>query len=213
GYGCAVGRALGDSSPMERAVVTLESETRVGAARLRRLTRRHGTPELIAEPDFRGYGWYFTKGDFLNVGVGALGGLAIRRRLDRLLARLRDDGRLPDTLALTPFRGHAYSVRRDRPRRGGGAPVPPVGDAAGPARDLSGEGIGPAVRSATLAAEALLAGQLASYPEGVREAFGTPRTRLARLVGHLPHAIIVAFAQLVCTRPALRRRLVLEGAF
>ena len=28
------------------------------------LTSRHGEPELFAEPDFRGYGWYFTKGDF-----------------------------------------------------------------------------------------------------------------------------------------------------
>ena len=213
GYGCPVARALGDISPTEQAVVTLESETRVGSARLRGLTRRHGTPELIAEPDFRGYGWYFTKGDFLNVGVGALGGLAIRRRLDRLLARLRADGRLPETLSLTPFRGHAYTVRRDRPRRVGGERFLLVGDAAGLARDFSGEGIGPAVRSATLAAEALLAGQLASYPERVEEAFGTPRTRLARLVGHLPHAIIVAFAQLVCTRPGLRRRVVLEGAF
>jgi geranylgeranyl reductase family protein len=213
GHGCPVARALGAISPEEQVIVTLESETRVGTAHLRALTHRHGMPELIAEPDFRGYGWYFTKGDFLNIGVGALGGLAIRRRLDRLLARLRADGRLPATLALTPFRGHAYTVRRDRPRRLGGERFALVGDAAGLARDFSGEGIGPAVRSAGLAAAALLAGELARYPERVRAVFGTPRARLARLVRHVPQSIIVAAAQLACTRPELRRRIVLEGAF
>ncbi|HJQ84735.1 MAG TPA: FAD-dependent oxidoreductase, partial [Candidatus Binatia bacterium] len=100
GHGCPVARALGGIADDEQVVVTQESETRVGAAALRALTPHHGCPELIAEPDFRGYGWYFTKGDFLNVGVGALGGLPIRRRLERLLARLRASGRLPDGLPL-----------------------------------------------------------------------------------------------------------------
>jgi len=185
----------------------------VGSARLRGLTRRHGTPELIAEPDFRGYGWYFTKGDFLNVGVGALGGLAIRRRLDRLLARLRADGRLPETLLLTPFRGHAYTVRRDRPRRVGGERFLLVGDAAGLARDFSGEGIGPAVRSATLAAEALLAGPAGELSRtgggGLRHA-ADPAGTTRRAPAPRHHRRL---RQLVCTRPGLRRRVVLEGAF
>ena len=102
GHGCPVARAFGRTRVEEQVVVTQESETRVGAERLRALTPRHGWPELIAEPDFKGYGWYFTKGDFLNVGVGALGGEPIRRRLDRLLGRLRASGRLPDDLALMP---------------------------------------------------------------------------------------------------------------
>jgi len=117
GHGCPVARALGGARAEEHVVVTQESETRVGAERLRALTPRYGWPELIAEPDFKGYGWYFTKGDFLNIGVGALGGEPVRRRLERLLARLRTGGRLPDDLALTPFRGHAYAIRRGQPRR------------------------------------------------------------------------------------------------
>src|SRR5436309_2933735 len=156
GHGCPVARLLGRARVVEHVVVTQESETRVGAERLRALTPRYGWPELIAEPDFKGYGWYFTKGDFLNIGVGALGGVPVRRRLERLLARLRTGGRLPDDLALTPFRGHAYAIRRGQPRRLGGERFALVGDAAGLARDVSGEGIGPAVRSACLAAEALL---------------------------------------------------------
>ncbi|TMB43063.1 MAG: NAD(P)/FAD-dependent oxidoreductase [Deltaproteobacteria bacterium] len=213
GHGCPVARALGDVDAAAQVVVTQESETRIGAERLRELTARHGTPELIAEPDFRGYGWYFTKGDFLNVGVGALGGLAIRERLARLLARLRGDGRLPPDLALTPFRGHAYRVRRGLPRRLAGERFVLVGDAAGLARDVSGEGIGPAVRSGLLAAETILDGRPASYAERVAGTFGRPEHGLARLTRHLPESIIVAFARLACTRPGLRRRLVLEGAF
>ena len=213
GHGCPVARALGRARAEEHVVVTQESETRVGAERLRALTPRHGWPELIAEPDFKGYGWYFTKGDFLNIGVGALGGEPVRRRLERLLARLRTGGRLPDDLALTPFRGHAYAIRRGQPRRLGGERFALVGDAAGLARDVSGEGIGPAVRSACLAADALLAGRPATYAARIEAAFGRPAGALARLARHLPEVLIVAAARLACTRPGLRRRLVLEGAF
>jgi geranylgeranyl reductase family protein len=213
GHGCPVARTLGAIDPAEAVVVTQESETRVGAERLRALTPRAGSPELIAEPDFRGYGWYFTKGDFLNVGVGAVGGAPIRQRLARLLARLRASGRLPADLALTPFRGHAYAVWRGRPRRLGDGRVVLAGDAAGLARDLSGEGIGPAIRSGVLAAESILEGRADGYPERIVAAFGAPGGAFARLVAALPAFLAVAAARLACTRPGLRRRLVLEGAF
>jgi flavin-dependent dehydrogenase len=213
GHGCPVARALGEVDGEEDVVVTQESETRVGADRLRALTPRHGSPELIAEPDFKGYGWYFTKGDFLNVGVGALGGPPVRRRLERMLARLRASGRLPEGLELTPFRGHAYAIRRGRPRRLAGPHFALVGDAAGLARDVSGEGIGPAVRSAVLAAGAIVEGRLESYAERIEATFGAPAGALARFARHLPALVIVAAARLACTRPGLRRRVVLEGAF
>jgi flavin-dependent dehydrogenase len=213
GHGCPVAHALGAVDPDERVVVTQESETRIGAGRLRALTPRPGTPELFVEPDFHGYGWYFTKGDFLNVGVGAVGGEPIRRRLERLLVRLRETGRLPAELPLTPFRGHAYTVRRERPRRVVGERFALVGDAAGLARDVSGEGIGPAVRSACLAADALVEGRPASYADRIVAAFGLPGGPLARLLARLPAFLVVATARLACTRPGLRRRLILEGAF
>jgi len=213
GHGCPVARAFGAVHADEHVVETQESETRVGAQRLRALTPRHGWPELIAEPDFKGYGWYFTKGDFLNVGVGALGGVAIRRRLERMLGRLRGSGRLPEGLALTPFRGHAYAIRRARPRRLAGPRFALVGDAAGLARDISGEGIGPAVRSAVLVAAAIAEHRLASYPERLTAAFGAPGGPLARLARHAPEILLVIAARLACTRPGLRRRLLLEGAF
>src|SRR5262249_27784171 len=150
--------------------------------------------------------------DFLNVGVGAVGGMPIGRRLERLRTMLRASGRLPDALELTPFRGHAYTVRRNRPRRVSGDRFLLIGDAAGLARDFSGEGIGPAVRSACLAADAILAGTPAAYPESIAATFGRPSPLLGGLLALLPDRAIEAAARLACTHPWARRRLVLEGA-
>ncbi len=213
GHNCPVARAFGDISDDEDVVVTQESETRIGASVLRTLTPHHGSPELFAEPDFHGYGWYFTKGDFLNVGVGAVGGLPIGRRLERLRTKLEASGRLPAGLELTPFRGHAYGVQRRRPRRLAGAGFVLVGDAAALARDFSGEGIGPAVRSARLAADAIVAGEPGRYPERIAAAFGTPSTVLGAVLGLLPARALEMAARLACTQSWSRRRLVLEGAF
>jgi geranylgeranyl reductase family protein len=214
GHNCPVARAFGEISADEDVVVTQESETRIDAAQLRALTPRYGCPELFPEPDFHGYGWYFTKGDFLNVGVGALGGgMAIGKRLERLRGALRDTGRLADGLALTPFRGHAYTVQRSRPRRRAGDRFLLIGDAAGLARDFSGEGIGPAVRSACLAAAAVVAGEPARYAARIDDTYGRPSTLLAALRGLLPTRAVETVARLACVQPWARRRFVLEGAF
>jgi geranylgeranyl reductase family protein len=213
GHHCPVARAFGEISREEDVVVTQESETRIGADLLRTLTPRHGSPELFAEPDFHGYGWYFTKGDFLNVGVGAVGGMPVGRRLDRLRGALRATGRLPVGLELTPFRGHAYGVRRRRPRRMAGERFVLVGDAAALARDFSGEGIGPAVRSARLAAEGSSAATTETYPDRIAAAFGRPSALLGGLLGLLPARALESAARLACTQSWTRRRLVLEGAF
>ncbi|HEV7735469.1 MAG TPA: geranylgeranyl reductase family protein [Candidatus Binatia bacterium] len=213
GHGCPVARALGNVRPDESVIVTQESETRVGAERLRALTPSYGTPELFAEPDFHGYGWYFTKGDFLNVGVGAQGGLRIADRMARLLDRLRAMGRLPIESLLTSFKGHAYSVRRSRPRQVAGRDFLLVGDGAGMARDLSGEGIGPAVRSACLAADAVASGRLDGYPAQLDAAFGSPSAIVGSLATWLPDRILVGAARLACVTPWTRRKWLLEGAF
>ncbi|MBY0276130.1 NAD(P)/FAD-dependent oxidoreductase [Candidatus Binatia bacterium] len=228
GHHCPVARALGEIADGEAVVVTRESETRVGTDLLRELTKRCGTPELFAEPDFRGYGWYFTKGDFLNVGIGCLGdgkdlrtgggsGRDLHRRFDAMMARLRADGRLPAGLELEPFRGHAYAVRIDHPRRAAGDGFLLVGDAAGLARGVSGEGIGPAVESGVLAADAILEANSSAatrYAVAIAARFGSGRPGVAgRLLGGLPHAVTETLARTICRAPWLRRRLVFEGAF
>jgi flavin-dependent dehydrogenase len=220
GHTCPVARALGGVSERESVVLTQESETLIGEERLRAIAPHYGLPELFAEPDFKGYSWYFTKGGFLNVGVGCIGKRpSVHERLEALLARLRASGRLPGDLELTPFKGHAYSIRRRSVRRVAGERFLLVGDAAGLARDFSGEGIGPAVWSACLAAEALgdwLAGRagLDAYARRIEALYGSGREGWAdRVADLLPEGMVRAVAKAVCGNAWLRRRLVLEGAF
>ena len=157
GHHCPVARAFGRVSEEEEVVVAQESETRLSPSHIAALADAWQAPELYVEPDLRGYGWYFPKRDVLNVGVGCVSGPGadLPRRRDALLEALRSSGRLPRDLSLAPFRGHAYVVRRRAPRRLAGEGFCLVGDAAGLARDLSGEGIGPAIRSGLLAARAV----------------------------------------------------------
>ncbi len=222
GHHCPVARALGEISRAEAVVVTQESETRLGRDRLAGFAPRPGIPELFPEPDLRGYGWYFSKGDFLNVGLGALDdGAGLRRREREFVEHLRASGRLPGDLPLTPFRGHAYAIRVSGPRRIAGAGFLLLGDAAGLARDISGEGIGPAVESAGLAAAAVLRalggdGERAAheYRERVAERFGTGEASwLHGLLGLLPRAIPTGVGRAICRSPGPRRRWVFETAF
>lgn len=218
GHNCPVARAFGQVSREEAVVVTRESETRLGADKLRTLTAHHGTPELFCESDFRGYGWYFTKGDFLNLGIGCLGsGRDLHRRCDALLERLRDDGHLPADLELEPFRGHAYAVHVQKPRHLAGDSFLLIGDAAGLARGVSGEGIGPAVESARLAADAILEGGTdvaTAYARRLAARFGDGEGGiLGRLADRVPQRWMETFARTVCRTPILRRKLVFEGAF
>lgn len=218
GHNCPVARAFGDVSNEEAVVVTRESETRLGTERLRSLTEHHGTPELFAESDFRGYGWYFTKGDFLNVGIGCIGtGRELHARCDGLIARLRADGRLPAGLELEAFRGHAYAVHVQKPRRVAGPGFVLVGDSAGLARGISGEGIGPAVESAGIAAELLAANDddpAAEYVRRLATRFGDGRGgRFAGITSRMPGWVSEGLARAVCRAPLLRRKLIFESAF
>lgn len=224
GHHCPVARALGEVSAHEAVVVTRESETRVGRDRLAAIAPRPGIPEIFPEPDLRGYGWYFVKGDFLNVGIGALDdGRGLNRRAQAFEARLRASGRLPDGLALEPFRGHAYALRGHAARRLAAGGFYLAGDAAGLARDVSGEGIAPAVESGAMAAACALdqlggraaAGQAAErYRRGIEARFGPPDGGAARrLARRLPDRWLAGLARFICRTAWLRRRLVFEGAF
>jgi menaquinone-9 beta-reductase len=129
---------------------------------------------------YPGYGWLFP-GDAgqANVGIGV--GLGTVRRqaglrddLARFCALLRSAGDLAPDAQPGPVTGGWLRM--------GGTGTPPAagnvllaGDAAGLINPLQGEGIGPAVVSARLAAECLLAGPAqaaAAYTEAVADAFG-----------------------------------------
>jgi len=221
GHRCPVARALGEVSEREEVVVAQESETRLPTAWVERLGSLMRAPEIYVEPDLRGYGWFFPKRDFVNIGVGCTqgGDGSLPRRRAALLASLRASGRVPDGMPIEPFKGHAYVVRRQAPRRLAGARFCLVGDAAGLARDMSGEGIGPAIRSGRLAAQAATARlrqgtPLDGYAGRIVEIYGTGELGwLARKVARLPDALARLGVRLVLGSATARRRIVFDSIF
>src|SRR5207247_1218351 len=88
GHRCPVARVLGEVSEREEVVVAQESETRLGPEWTERLRPFMEAPEIYVEPDLRGYGWFFPKQDFINIGIGCTGGGdgTLPRRREELLA-------------------------------------------------------------------------------------------------------------------------------
>src|SRR5688500_3832662 len=220
GHRCPVARALGDVSEREEVVVAQESETRLPPGRAAEAWVTDA-PELYLEPDLRGYGWYFPKEDVINIGVGCTGAAdgSLPRRRGALVQMLRDSGRLPAGVEIEPFRGHAYVVRRQAPRRLAGARFCLVGDAAGLARDLSGEGIGPAIRSGRLAADAVVAflrtgAPLDGYARQIERLYGRGEPGwIGRRLARMPDAVARAAVRLVLGAGVARRRLVFDTIF
>ncbi len=221
GHWCPVAQALGDVSEGEEVVIAQESETRLPPDRVEALGEFWRAPALYVEPDLKGYGWYFPKGDVLNVGIGCVRGpdVDLPRRRDALLESLRASGHVPADLPLEPFRGHAYVVRRQAPRRLSGEGFCLVGDAAGLARDLSGEGIGPAIRSGILAAEAVEAhlrrgAALDAYAREIARRYGSgEKGWLGRQLARVPDAFARGLVGAVLRAGATRRHVVLGRIF
>jgi geranylgeranyl reductase family protein len=163
---------------------------------------------------YPGYGWLFPgENGQANVGIGV--GLGTRRRqaplrgdLARFCAQLRSAGDLaPDAQPGSVTGGWL---------RMGGTGAPPAagnvllaGDAAGLINPLQGEGIAPAMVSARLAAQCLLAspGQAAAaYTEAVAAAFGGYMPGAAALQATLLRRPRLASAGVrLLTAPAVRR--------
>jgi len=221
GHRCPVAQALGQVSEQEEVVIAQESETRLTQERVESLGKWWEAPELYVEPDLKGYGWYFPKGDVLNVGVGCVSGPGadLPRRRDALVSALRAAGRLPADLAIEPFRGHAYVVRRRAPRKLAGDRFCLVGDAAGLARDLSGEGIGPAIKSGILAAEAVEArlrtgAGFDAYAAAIVRRYGTGETGwLGRQLARIPDSWARVFVRAILNTEATRRHVVFGRIF
>ena len=142
-------RALG--LPRLRAAVALEGNAprrQVAAHDAARRWTDHVGLELGSMPG--GYGWVFPKAEHCNLGVGGYPAAAPSLRRE-LAAYARSEGFNPD--ALEQLRAHHLPLRDPgQPLTVG--PVALVGDAAGLIDPLSGEGIGNAIRSGQLAAEA-----------------------------------------------------------
>ncbi len=115
------------------------------------------------ENDLPGYSWYVPKGNgYLNVGIGAKiqtlkqKGESLRHHWHQFIERLDVQG-LVRNHAFTD-KGHQYYLRQPlaTPQKGNAYVI---GDAAGLATVDMGEGIGPAIHSGILAAQAILSGK------------------------------------------------------
>ena len=218
GHHCPVAKAFGAVSEREEVVIAQESETRLPAGRIEAL---RDAPELYVEPDLKGYGWYFPKADVLNIGIGVVSGSGVDlpRRREALLASLRASGHLPADVQIEPFRGHAYVVRRRAPRRLSGDGFCLIGDAAGLARDFSGEGIGPAIRSGILAADVVEAHlrrgtAIETYTSQIVRRYGRGETGwFGRQLERLPHAWTRVLVRAMLATGATRRHVVLGAIF
>ena len=114
-----------------------------------------------------GYLWIFPKADHLTVGIGALRPKRgeLQRTLKRVMARYGID------LENAQLRGHPIPIYTRR-EPVSSARTLLVGDAAGLADPLSGEGIRFAIKSGKLAAEAILEGGSQQYPRRLQRAIG-----------------------------------------
>lgn len=145
-----------------------------------------------------GYGWVFPKGDHCNVGLGGFPAAAPTLREELSLYAGCESF---ESEALTELRGHHLPLRDPDSALVAGR-VAFIGDAAGLVDPLSGEGIGNAILSAQLAAEATLgclAGRnadLTAYRRSV-EAEIEPELRVARQLQALFHQNPWPYVQLL----------------
>jgi flavin-dependent dehydrogenase len=192
---CDPPRPLGPVGVQEhefRADRAAIARTRVG---------RDGEPELLLHDDLSGYSWNVPKTDWLNIGTGTVDPRQVRSAWQAARASFRAAGHLPagTEADLDAMKGYSYYLyhpehlsRAARVDDKGGAYL--IGDSLGLAQPITAEGILPAAISGRLLAEAIVAGEPASYPDRLaahpiladyrrvfrlREAAGALRQRLA----------------------------------
>jgi len=157
GHFCPVARFLGAKINREDAIAALEGEFAMSPEQEQRCPVQADTPALYFCRDLLGYGWLFRKGSYLNVGLGRLDRQGAGQHMREFQAFLEQRGELLPGLAAR-FQGHAYLLyggKNPRTRVADGALL--IGDAAGMAHLQSGEGILPAIESANLAADTVVA--------------------------------------------------------
>jgi flavin-dependent dehydrogenase len=177
GHFCPVARFLNPTLHGAPLVVAQEAEFAIEPADAGAWQGVPGMPELYFCRELNGYGWYFRKEQFVNIGFGLLNGRSLPKATEEFVAFLRTRGRIPD--APLRWRGHAYLVSEAPRRRVFDDSVVLIGDAAGTAYPQSGEGIRPAIESGLLAASAIVdargrysAERLAAYEHRLRRRFG-----------------------------------------
>jgi geranylgeranyl reductase family protein len=152
GHFCPVARYLGaDVGRTERAVNAQECEFEIDSSQQSAYPIDASVPELYFCTDFKGYGWYMRKGNFINIGLGREDTQGLAQHVAAFQDFLARRGRLPADLK-PHYKGHAYLLYQHAQRELISDGVLLIGDAAGLACTQSGEGIRPAIESGLLAA-------------------------------------------------------------
>jgi geranylgeranyl reductase family protein len=163
GHFCPVARHLGAKpGRTETAVTAQEIEFEMTPAQIQECAVSPGVPYLYFCDDLTGYGWYYRKGNFLNVGLGREDPDELSKHVAVFCDLLKQRRKIPQDLP-GKMVGHAYLLYHHAPRTVVSDGVLLIGDAAGLAYDLSGEGIRPAVESGLMAAEVVRAAA-GNYP-------------------------------------------------
>ena len=156
GHFCPVSRALGSQLGHGETVVAAKEMEVLLTARERSECRiASDVVQLYFCADLKGYGWCFSKGDYLNVGLGREDNHGLSEHVEQFRQWLRQRGSIPGDLP-GRFIGHAYMLYPASRRTLTGDGMLVIGDAAGLAYPQSGEGICPAVESGLMAAEVVL---------------------------------------------------------
>jgi flavin-dependent dehydrogenase len=172
-------RFLGARIGKEEVIVAQVTEIAMGREEERLCPIPADTPALYFCRDMKGYGWLFRKGNFLNIGLGRMDRADLGRHTREFCTFLEKRGLLAAGFS-GRFRGHAYLLfNRQGGRRCVGDGALLIGDAAGLSHPQSGEGILPAIESALLAADTILAANgdyradnLEPYGERLANRFG-----------------------------------------
>jgi flavin-dependent dehydrogenase len=157
GHFCPVAR-MGNSAQADSEVVVAakEVEFEMDAEQARACRIAPETPELFFCQDLKGYGWCFRKGNYLNIGLGREDNHRLPEHLKAFCDFLQHRGKVPGNLP-ERFHGHAYLLYNHASRNPVDDDLLLIGDSVGLAYPQSGEGIRPAVESALLAADTILA--------------------------------------------------------
>lgn len=212
GHFCPVARHLRGGADTSSPLVAKEAEFRIDPQRGAAIA---DAPELLFCRDLEGYGWCVRKGDHLNVGIGRRDRQNFGAHVRAFAELLERRGILADASALQ-WHGHAYlaSGAGTRPLIGPGMLL--VGDAAGLAYPESGEGIKPAIESARLAAETLIAAKAAAPDEHDLRPYADALARLhppARRSAPRLRPAIATIGRWLLGSPAFTRQVVLNRWF
>jgi geranylgeranyl reductase family protein len=163
GHFCPVARFLGARIGAEPVITAQEIELKMASDQRSQCAAQAEIPELYFCRDMRGYGWIFRKQDYLNIGLGRLDRHHLSTHVDEFLSFLVTARRIPADFPST-LSGHAYLLYNSVRQSLVGDGILLIGDAAGLAFSMSGEGIRPAIESALLAAKIIVEARNAGNP-------------------------------------------------